>query len=103
MARQCRIVLPRQWPQHVRSGVLTVISLASVVVTCVRAKATGRRQLHAELEQAQSEIAMLREEISIKDGRWERSRTRRRPHYTPVQRMRILQLRAARGWTLEKT
>ena len=46
---------------------------------------------------------MLREELSIKDGRWERSRSRRRPHYTPTQRMRILQLRAARGWTLEKT
>lgn len=25
------------------------------------------------------------------------------PHYTPILRMRILQLRAARGWTLEKT
>ena len=33
---------------------------------------------------------MLREEINIKDGRWERSRSKRRPHYTPVQRMRIL-------------
>lgn len=46
---------------------------------------------------------LLREELSIKDARWERSRSRRRPHYLPTQRMRILQLRAARGWTLQKT
>ena len=55
------------------------------------------------LDHAETEVALLRDEIAIKDGRWERSRSRRRPHYTPVQRMRILQLRAARGWTLEKT
>lgn len=46
---------------------------------------------------------MLREELSIKDARWQRQPTRKRPHYTPAQRMRILQLRAARGWTIEQT
>ena len=63
----------------------------------------GPYGLRAQLEQATTEIALLREELSIKDGRWKRSRTRRRPHYLPTQRMRILQLRAARGWTVEKT
>jgi transposase InsO family protein len=55
------------------------------------------------MEEATTEISLLREELDIKDGRWARSRSRRRPQYTPAQRMRILQLRAARGWTLEKT
>ncbi len=100
----CRpIRLPKQWPEHIKSGILHAISLASVVLSYARGRATGRRRLQAELEQANTEIALLREELYIKDGRWKRSRSRRRPHYTPSQRMRILQLRAARGWTLEKT
>jgi hypothetical protein len=94
---------PAQWPAHVKSGILHAISLASVVLSYARGRATSQRRLRAQLEQAKTEVAMLREELAIKDGRWERSRSRRRPHYTPIQRMRILQLRAARGWTLEKT
>ena len=103
MAKRPSIRLPRQWPEHIKSGVLHAISLASVVLAYTRGYATGRRRLAAQLEQAKTEIALLREELSIKDGRWKRSRTRRRPHYTPTQRMRLLQLRAARGWNLEKT
>jgi len=97
------IRLPRQWPRHVKAGILHAISLASVVLSYARGRVTGRGRLRARLERTENEIALLREELAIKDGRWERSRSRRRPHYTPIQRMRILQLRAARGWTLEKT
>jgi hypothetical protein len=103
MAKRPPIRLPRQWPKHVKSGVLHAIALASVILSYTRGHATGRRRLAARVEQAETEIALLREELSIKDGRWERSRSRRRPHYTPTQRMRLLQLRAARGWNLEKT
>jgi len=102
MAVRRPIRLPKQWPAHVKSGVLHAISLAGVVLTYARARVIGCQRLRAELERATTEIALLRQELSIKDGRWERSRSRRRPHYTPTQRMRILQLRAARGWTLEK-
>ncbi len=103
MANRTPIRLPRQWPRHIKSGILHAISLASVALTIARGRATCRRRLQVKVEQANAEIALLREELYIKDGRWERSRSRRRPHYTPIQRMRILQLRAARGWTLEKT
>jgi transposase InsO family protein len=103
MAGHSSIRLPKQWSKHVKSGVLHAISLASVALSYARGRATGRRRLRSQLDQATSEIALLREEVSIKDGRWQRSHSRRRPHYTPTQRMRILQLRSARGWTLEKT
>jgi len=103
MADRRPIRLPRQWPEQVKSGILHAISLASVVLSYARGRATGRHRLRAQLEQATAEITLLREELGIKDGRWERARSRRRPHYMPTQRMRILQLRAARGWTLEKT
>ncbi len=59
------IRLPKQWPAHVKSGVLHAISLASVVLSFARSRATGRRRLQAELEQANTEIALLREELHI--------------------------------------
>jgi transposase InsO family protein len=95
--------LPQHWSSHVKSGILHAISLASVALSYARGRATGERRLQAELDRAQDEIAMLREELGIKDVRWQRSRPHRRPHYDATQRMRILQLRAARGWTLETT
>src|SRR6185295_8076732 len=94
--------LPRQWSTQVKSGILHAIGLASVALSYARGRATGERRLRAQLEQATTEISLLQEELGIKDGRWERSHPKRRPHYTPIQRMRILQLRAARGWTLDK-
>jgi len=95
--------LPKQRSRHVKSGILHAVALASVALSYARGRATGERRLRAELDQANSEIALLREELAIKDSRWERSPSRRRPHYTPIQRMRIFQLRSARGWTITKT
>jgi transposase-like protein len=95
--------LPEHWTRHVKSGILQAISLASVAVTAAQGRVARHHALRSQLDQANNEIAMLREELAIKDGRWSRSRTRRRPHYSPIQRLRILQLRAARGWTMEKT
>ncbi|MCP5071416.1 MAG: hypothetical protein GY946_33055, partial [bacterium] len=103
MADSPRIRLPKQWSSQVRAGMLHAISLASVALVSARAQMAGRRRLAARLEQAENEIALLREELAIKDGRWQRSLTRRRPHYTAIQRMRILQLRAARGWSRDQT
>ena len=101
MAVRPPIRLPRQWPRHVESGILHAISLASVVMTVARGRAVVRQRLHAQLDQATAEIALLREELTIKDSRWVRSQSRRRPRYSPVQRMRILELRSARNLLIE--
>jgi len=95
--------LPEPWPRRFKFALLHAISLASVAVTAAQGRVARRHQLLLRLDQANNEIALLREELAIKDGRWLRSRPRRRPHYSPIQRLRILQLRCARGWTLEKT
>lgn len=55
-----------------------------------------------ELDRANTEIALLKEELEIKDSRWGRLPSRRRPHFTPIQRMRILQVKASRGWSCEQ-
>jgi transposase InsO family protein len=42
---------------------------------------------------------LLREEIRIKDARMAALAPHRRPHYSPTERMAILELMAARGWS----
>src|SRR5262249_17949111 len=54
-------------------------------------------------DQLQQEVALLREEIRIKDARMARIPPGRRPHYQPVERLAILELRAARSWSLAQT
>ncbi len=102
-----KIPLPRGWKQHVRSAVLHIISLTQYATVYTRSWAAdstnSRVRLKAELDRANQENALLREEMRIKDARTERIDPHRRPHYPPVERMAILQLRAARGWSLEQT
>jgi hypothetical protein len=57
----------------------------------------------AEVDRLRTEVAMLLEELDLKDARWARVPARRRPFYGPVPKMRILQLRAGRGWTTRQT
>src|SRR5881628_1803855 len=99
--------LPRGWPRRVRSAVVQVISLArtSLALTQGWASESMNGQLRRELEgdRLQGEIQLLREEVRIKDARMEQLEAHRRPHYPPVARLAILELRAARGWSLAQT
>ncbi len=97
-----RIPLPEDWPRHVRTGIIHVISLAQVALTAARAGARKRGvvgRLRAKVEEQAGEISLLTEELSLKDLRMGRVRPRRRPHYRGVERLRILTLKAARGWS----
>ena len=57
----------------------------------------------ARIHQLESEVAMLREELRIIGARMQRVPPQRRPQYTAVERMAILQLRAMRGWNKAET
>ena len=46
---------------------------------------------------------MLREELRINSARMRRVLPSRRPQYTGLERMAILQLRARRGWNKSET
>jgi predicted RNA polymerase sigma factor len=61
-----------------------------------------RVRLKAELDRARQELALLKEEVRIKDARMARIPPPRRPHYPPSERMAILELKTARGWSLEQ-
>ncbi|UCE61763.1 MAG: helix-turn-helix domain-containing protein, partial [Phycisphaerales bacterium] len=56
-----------------------------------------------DLQGALDEIAMLEEELRIKDGRMAMIDPHRRPYYRPIERMAILELKAARGWSQAET
>jgi hypothetical protein len=96
------VPLPTHWHRHVRSAVLHVIALARLAAAEVRGWAVNspvtRLRLAAQLDHARQEIALLREELRIKDARMAAIPAHRRPHYPPTERMAILELRAARGW-----
>ena len=101
------VPLPHHWSRHVRSAVLHVIALARYATAEVRGWAANslnpRVYLAAQLEQARQEIALLREELRIKDARMAQIPAHQRPHYPPTERMAILELRAARGWNQVQT
>jgi putative transposase len=99
--------LPKGWPRRVRSAVIHTISLAQASLTFTRSWAANsynaRIRLKQENDRLQQELALLREESRIKDSRMERIPAQRRPHYPPVERLAILELRAARCWSLSQT
>ena len=97
------VPLPPSWPKHAKAATLHIISLAHFVLTQVRGWAADspiqRVRLAGERDRLESEVAMLREEIRIKDARMVVLAPHRRPHYPGAERMAILQLMAARGWS----
>jgi len=102
-----RLPLPKGWPNRIRSAVIHVISLAHFSLTFARSVAANsinaRIRLKAESSRLRQEIALLIEEARIKDSRMDRIPAQRRPHYPPIERMAILELRTARGWSLAQT
>jgi len=99
--------IPRQWPKQVKSAFLHAVSIASAAFTCAVGLAANRKdkvkQVTAELSQAYREIALLKEEMELKDQRFQRLPPHRRPYYRPTERMQILEQKAARGWSIAQT
>ena len=86
---------------------LHVLSLAKYTAVYTRSWAAdspnARVRLRAENDRLLQEVALLREEIRIKDARMACLPPHRRPFYPAPERMAILEMRAARGWSLEQT
>jgi transposase-like protein len=101
------MLLPKHWPRHARSAILHTISMARVAVTAARAHAehhwSERIRLRARVDVLEARLAHQVEELRIKDARMDRIDPQRRPHYPPAERLAILELRAACGWSQEET
>ncbi len=94
--RGSRLRLPPSWSRQARSAILHALSRARIAPLA----ATDRVADSVRLER---EVSLLREELRIKDARMERVPPHRRPHYQAVERLAILELRAARGWSAVQT
>ena len=100
-----KLQLPKSWPATVRSAMWHVIPLAkyAAVYTCSWAADSPNARVRAEGVRSQEDASRLREELRIKDARMTRIPSQRRPFYTPTERLSILEMRAARGWSVEQT
>jgi transposase InsO family protein len=101
------VPLPSHWSAAAKSAMLRGIGLAQFALAYTRGWAANSRnarvRLKAQLDRAQQEISLLREEVRIKNARMARIPPPQRPHYPPTERMAILELKAARAWSLQQT
>jgi len=96
--------LPKGWRSSIRNAVLNVIGIVRIAMLAGReALISNGDAIGARIHQLESEVVMLREELRINGDRMQRLPPQRRPQYTTVERMTILQLRAMRGWSKAET
>jgi len=96
--------LPKDWSDAVRNAVLNAIGIVRIAMLAGREALTQEGDVKdARIHQLESELAMNREELRLVGARMERVDPHRRPQYTAVERMAILELRAMRGWSKAKT
>jgi hypothetical protein len=98
---QPRIPLPRGWRRLTKSAIVQPLALSHYAFTIMLARANNDRsrstRRRAKIDRLNQELALLQEEMRIKDARMERVPPHRRPHYASLERMAIMELRAARG------
>ncbi len=102
-----KICVPRSWKRRVKSSMLHATSLARYCMASIQGKSATSRipgvRLQQRIDQLQHDNSLQREEMRIKDARMLRLSPHRRPYYASIERMAILELRAARGWTAAQT
>ena len=80
-----KIPLPKDWTGNVRSAILHVIGLAQYATAYTRSWSANspneRMRLKTENDRLEAEVALLKEEIRIKDARILRWDSHKRPQY----------------------
>ncbi len=98
---------PRGWRRRVKRVLLNAIAIGRVCASVLDAEGSlsgdTEDRNSADLNALRRENQMLKDELRIKDARMDRVPARKRPHYAPTERMEILELRAARGWSTRQT
>lgn len=88
------VSLPKHWDEHLKSAFICAVSLAHrafiIALTPCLNSVIDRNRLQGEILLLRSEVALLKEEMRIKDARSLRVAAAARPHYRPAERMAIL-------------
>jgi transposase InsO family protein len=69
----------------------------------LRAAKDPLMQAQARIEEAELRVHLALEVVEMLAGRFSRIPEKRRPHYTPAQRFRILEIRNLLGWNRHQT
>jgi len=103
MAFDDSIPLPKDWTAHVKGALVRAAGLAHKALTHARGWAANssltRVRLAGENDRLQSEVALLKRELELVKARFERIPALKRPHYSPTERLAILELKAMRCWS----
>jgi putative transposase len=101
------IPIPENWPVIVRRAMIHAVSLAHYAIIYTRSMAANsqieRVRLKGKLDRAENEIALLKEQLGLLRDRFKKIPAKHRPHYSPYERMAILEHRATRDWNLIRT
>jgi transposase InsO family protein len=107
LSSSASVPLPAEWPKNARLALLHVVSMAHLALTRSRSWCADSRiarvRLGSEVDRLREEVALLREELRIKDARLALIPAAERPRYPPELRMAILALRSARRWSARRT
>ncbi len=80
------IPIPHGWNRRAKSAILHILALSHYTFTALLARAALRKnhqvRLRAQIDLRNHEIALLQEELRIKDARMARVLPHRRPHPT---------------------
>jgi transposase InsO family protein len=102
-----KIPLPKGWPACAMRGLLHAVAAARLallnVVTEFEHSVLPRARYTAMVTRLREELSHRDEELRILRCRLEGIPAPNRPHYPPPERLAILTLRAATGWTLAET
>jgi len=100
-----RMIVPENWPKQAKSILIHIISMAHIALLYAMSHCAKNRSSATaiQLQQTRDEINLLREELRIKDTRMKHIPPNHRPHYTPTERLAILELKAIRGWSTGQT
>jgi putative transposase len=107
MEIESSIRVPNEWPDCVKAALVHVASMAHWAIIYTKSwcanSPIARVRMAGQLDQTKQENSLLGEEIRIKDARMAKIPAKNRPHYPPTERMAILELKAARGWSAAQT
>jgi hypothetical protein len=99
--------LPKDWQASVRGAFVGAVGLAHSAITFARSWAVNSRlsrvRLTAECDRLRTEVALLNRERDLLRARFEPVPPRNRPHFSPPERLAVLELKAARAWNASQT
>ena len=98
-SKEPKIPLPDGWTDVALDALLHVIALARLAIINARNWPPDAVDLNvrAKCDRLESENALLGQELAIKDARFSRIPSHKRPAYLPSERLQILMLKSALG------